>query len=718
MATYLGALAFALTASDKDFHPAIRRTIKSTDAMERSMARTQVQVRKMRGQILTLGGAYGLFAAGGAVASAIRTNAEFEKSMFKVQAVSQSTDREWEALSKRARELGASTKFTAKEAADGIAFLGQAGFSANENLEAIGATLSLAAAGGLELARAADIASNVVTGFNLDASETGRVADVLAFAAANANTNVEQMGQAMSYAGPIATALGVSLEEVAAIIGKLGDAGIQGERAGVGTRGILTALADPKGNAVSVLRRLGVEAYDLQGNLRPIADILADLERAGFDAADAVEAFEKRNAAAALVLVRTHKDLNGLTKELLASEGASDRMARTMQKGLLGAVVELQSKWDGLVITWQSGNSALEDTVDLLAKIVGYFDRLAQREQKLNQDALDAIREAGGERALVAIQHGYLESGFRLEIPEGQGYTAKEQREAVEERARLAKEEADAETASQEALTKKLKEILSERTQVWKGYYADLNRINTRQAPTGVTGALSGVAPIAGRRGPQTGTQALVGSAVASGSIFDTGAHDSIGQTLAGYHALQTGLANANIEASRFLMTTGQLPDAFDELPPRLRALKSAGEETFDGINHTIEQALLNTESWGEAAERVLRILGFRALRVFTTGGTLDDIFRGGRAAGGAVSAGMLYRVNEGQGNEYFRPNVGGTVIPMGGSNTGRDTTVVNQYIYGDGQDALVIANTAVGFMERRISGRDRRRDLYRRDGH
>ena len=128
--------------------------------------------------------------------------------------------------------MGRTTVHSATEAARGQAFLAQAGFDANEILSALPATLALATAGELDLASAADIASNVLSGFQMEANQTGRVADVLALAASKTNTSVLQLGSALAKAAPAAKAAGWSLEETTAAIGKLSDAGIQGEEAG------------------------------------------------------------------------------------------------------------------------------------------------------------------------------------------------------------------------------------------------------------------------------------------------------------------------------------------------------------------------------------------------------------------------------------------------------------------------------------------------------
>lgn len=147
------------------------------------------------------------------------------------------------ALKATARELSAVTQFSATQAAQGMEFLGRAGFKTTDIISAMPGLLDLAAAGALELGRAADIASNVLSGFQLQAKESNRVSDILALTAASANTNVEQLGDAMSYVAPVAAAFSKSVEETSAALGILGNAGIQASSAGTGLRGILANLA-------------------------------------------------------------------------------------------------------------------------------------------------------------------------------------------------------------------------------------------------------------------------------------------------------------------------------------------------------------------------------------------------------------------------------------------------------------------------------------------
>lgn len=274
----------------------------------------------------------------------------FEQGMNKVAAISGATGAEFEALESQAKTLGATTKFSATQAAEGMAFLSMAGFDASETISAMPGLLSLAAASGMDLGTAADIASNVLSGFGLAAAEAGRTADVLAKAAASSNTNVAQLGEAMKYIAPVAASVGMSMEEAAAFIGKLGDAGIQASMAGTNLRGMIAGLIDPSKEASSRLAALGVSTKDTSGNMLPLRDILGQLKNAGMEASDAFAIFGRLNASAALTLKDSLPSYDELVGKLESSNGAADKMAETMQKGLNGAFTSLMSATEGLAI--------------------------------------------------------------------------------------------------------------------------------------------------------------------------------------------------------------------------------------------------------------------------------------------------------------------------------------------------------------------------------
>ena len=307
-------------------------------------------------------------AVGAAVSAPTQAFLGFQEALNNVAAVSGATSAEMGSLRQIALDMGASTKFSAQEAAEAQSFLAMAGLSVRETMDALPGTLQLAAAGNLDLAEAADIATNVMSGYGLAVADLARVNDVIATTAASANTNVQQVGVAMSYAAPVASAAGLSFEEASAAVGMLSNAGIQADMAGTSLRGMLTKLLNPSNAAAGALDRLGVTAFDSSGKMRPFADIVADFGAAGLSAGDAMEIFGQRAGPGMLALVSQGAPaLRDLTANLNDSEGAAQRMADTQQMGLVGAMTQLKSAAGNLLIVLGEGLEPVTSTLVVTA---------------------------------------------------------------------------------------------------------------------------------------------------------------------------------------------------------------------------------------------------------------------------------------------------------------------------------------------------------------
>lgn len=304
--------------------------------------------------------------------TAIRTVAQFEERMAGVQAVTGAAIEEMERLTATARELGATTRFSASEAAAGMEFLGRAGFRATEIIDAMAGVLDLAAAGQLGLAEAADIASNVLQGFGEAADQSNRAADILARTAAISNTNVSQLGQAMSFVAPVAAQLGVSMEDTAAAIGALSNAGVQGTRAGTSLRKVLSTLAalTPKQKAQFealgiATDRLNVQAINpLTGQTNTLVDVMKALGEANLTTAQNFALFGDRGAIGATVLVEAARaadestaSLVSLTKQTNTAEGTAAELARVMSDNIPGAFRNLISAVQEVIL--QIGDAGL-----------------------------------------------------------------------------------------------------------------------------------------------------------------------------------------------------------------------------------------------------------------------------------------------------------------------------------------------------------------------
>ncbi|WP_078428762.1 phage tail tape measure protein [Alkalihalobacterium alkalinitrilicum] len=290
----------------------------------------------------------------GAGAAALKVGMDFEEGMSKVQALTQASENDMKRLSDQAKELGSTTRYSATQAADAMSFLGMAGWETQEIMQGMPGLLSLAASANMELGRAADITSNIMSAFNIEASKAGQVADILAHAASNANTDVNQLGEAMTYLAPVANTLGISIEDATAAMMGAADAGLQGSMGGRAFATSLTRLASPTAAMEKEMKRLKLSFFDADGAMKPLPDIIENIETAtaGMD--------EKTRAATlstlfgaeaqkhwAVLLDQGSKALRDNSKELENSEGAAKRMADIMSDNAKGALTEFRSALEG-----------------------------------------------------------------------------------------------------------------------------------------------------------------------------------------------------------------------------------------------------------------------------------------------------------------------------------------------------------------------------------
>jgi TP901 family phage tail tape measure protein len=201
----------------------------------------------------------------------------FDDSMASVGAVSRATEKEMEKLRQTAKKLGASTRYTSFQAAEAEKYLATAGFKTAQILGTVSSALELASAGELDLARSADISSNILSGFRLKAEQLSSVVDTLALTSASANTNIEQLGVAMTYAAPPASLFGASIEETSAFIGVMSNAGVQADKAGTAARSAFLRLASPVKQGKVALDSLGISTIDSSGNLRNFVDLMSEI---------------------------------------------------------------------------------------------------------------------------------------------------------------------------------------------------------------------------------------------------------------------------------------------------------------------------------------------------------------------------------------------------------------------------------------------------------
>lgn len=361
----------------------------SADRAGRSSKLLSIALREIVGPLGAVAGA--LFGLG----RSITTIASFEKSMSAVQAVTRATADEMKDLRAVALELGESTEFSAAQAADGLKFLGMAGFTASEAIASIPAVLDLATASALGLSEAADISSNIMSGFGIEAQRAGEVADVLAAASSRANTDVRQLGDAMAYAAPVAASLNISVGDTASAVGVLSDAGIQGAKAGTGLRAVLASLVKPSREGQAALAAMGLTLKDVNPQTRSLGDIFETLRKRGLNAQAAMMLFGREAASAGLALAAGSNRVHELSEEMKGAAGEAERMAKTMRDNLSGDLDGLASAAQGLILALGDAGltGALRSTVQAVTSVV--------RALSTATEYLDVLTYSAGAMALV-----------------------------------------------------------------------------------------------------------------------------------------------------------------------------------------------------------------------------------------------------------------------------------------------------------------------------
>lgn len=322
--------------------------------------------------------------------AAVTSGNDFEKQMSRVQAIAGAAKEELEKLTNQAIDLGASTSFSASEVASGMENLASAGFTTSEIMRAMPGLLDLAASSGADLATASEIAASAIRGFGLDADKAGHVADVFAEAAAKTNAQTEDMGEAMKYIAPVAHTMGISLEETAAAIGIMSDAGIKGSQAGTSLREALTRLTKPTDKMTKVMEKLGISFYDSKGKMKSLTEIIKMLQDSTAKLSEEQQQytlatlFGTESLSGMLSLIqRGPKELNNLTKSFEGADGAAKDMANTMLDNTSGAIEEMKGSLESAGIAIQKTLAPyIKDLAKKIQELVDKFIKLSDEEKE------------------------------------------------------------------------------------------------------------------------------------------------------------------------------------------------------------------------------------------------------------------------------------------------------------------------------------------------
>ena len=292
----------------------------------------------------------------------INTAGDFEASMSNVEALSGASGDELEALSDKAKEMGATTKFTAGESADALSYMALAGWNTQSMLEGISPVLNLAAAANMDLAQASDIVTDYLTAFGLKASDTTHFVDVMAYAMAHSNTDVIQLGEAYKACASTATSLGYSVEETTAVLATMANAGVKGGEAGTALNAIFTRLATNTKKCGDELANYGVNIYDAQGNMQTIAGT------------NQYSKLQTIMAGCSEAAAEGGQSFSDYTEALNNCAGSADKMAGTMLDNMNGRLVLMQSAADGLKIAiGEDLTPAMSGLYDVGAQVLGWM---------------------------------------------------------------------------------------------------------------------------------------------------------------------------------------------------------------------------------------------------------------------------------------------------------------------------------------------------------
>lgn len=354
--------------SSKKANKDLNNTQKALNGLTKAqnrLNRTQAGIKRSTSGIQ--GQAVGVLAVGLAFKQALSPAIKFEQSMKNLEAVAfgsadatVNVSANMALLSEQAKKLGATTAFSATQAAEGQLFLAKAGFKTNQILSAMGPLLDLAAASETELGRASDITSDLLGAFGLKAKDTGKLADILAAATSSANVDMETLFETLKTAAPIGVAAGQSLEGIVTATSLLGNVGIKGSAAGTALKNSFIRLASPAAEGTKVLKELGIQTSDSAGNMLPMEKIMFNLGKAAKNLSQTkrIKAFDsvfgKRAIAGALNLEKAVNsgDFAKMLKNLKNAEGTARKMALIRMDSTQGSFVQLMSATEGIAITF------------------------------------------------------------------------------------------------------------------------------------------------------------------------------------------------------------------------------------------------------------------------------------------------------------------------------------------------------------------------------
>ena len=360
---------------------------------------TKIQNLCKKGSAIAMKSIAGVSAAiGGVLGYSVKVGAEFEAAMSQVAAVSGAAGEDLQALTDKAEEMGAKTKFSASEAAEAMNYMAMAGWKTADMLDGVEGIMNLAAASGEDLALTSDIVTDALTAFGLKAEDSTHFADILAAASSNANTNVGMMGETFKYVAPVAGALGYSAEDCATAIGLMANSGIKSSQAGTSLRAMLNRLAAPTKQVSEAMDALGISITDESGNMKDLNTLMKELRGSFSNLSEAEKAqyassIAGQEAMSGLLAIvgASDDDFNKLTDAIYSCDGTAARMADTMNDNLTGKFTIMKSAAEGFgIAVYEHMEGPLKSLVE---KGTDYINQLSKA---LETGGLEGAAAAAG----------------------------------------------------------------------------------------------------------------------------------------------------------------------------------------------------------------------------------------------------------------------------------------------------------------------------------
>ena len=322
--------------------------------------------------------------------AAAKVGSDFQTGMSEVKAISGATGGDLKRLEEKAKEMGATTKFSATESAEALKYMAMAGWDTNQMVDGLDGVMMLAAASGESIASVSDIVTDALTAFGMEAKDASSFADLLASASSNSNTNVAMLGESFKYVAPLFGAMGYSAEDAALALGLMANAGIKGSQAGTSLKTAIANLANPTDKMKGAMTDLGISITDANGEMLPFKDVMDDLRTKFSGLTEEQQAqyvatiFGKEAMSGMLAIINaTDEDYAKLTDATREYTGTAKEMAETMEDNLQGSITKLKSALEGVGIQiFEILLPHLQALVEKLQEAVQWFANLSPATQE------------------------------------------------------------------------------------------------------------------------------------------------------------------------------------------------------------------------------------------------------------------------------------------------------------------------------------------------